>query len=125
MNERPGLHNRKYSIIIGVIALILMPATTLFQYGLIDLLYAGQVEGVKAASASSTGRQKSVPVKITCLQIINEDYEGLKLSYPGRVLVDSVKKEIYVVDSGNGRILIYASDFFPLLSIKTSRITLP
>jgi len=126
MNERLGLRNRKYSIIIGIIALILMPVTTSFQYGLIDLLYAGQAGDVKAGSAFSTGRKRLVSTKITCLQIINEDYEGLKLSYPGEVLVDSVKKEIYVVDSGNSRILIYASDFYPLLSIgKTYGIDSP
>ena len=119
MNDRSGLHNRTYSIIIGIIALILMPVTISLtdQYGLIDLLYAKQIEAVKAGSASSTVRKKLVSAKITCLQIINEDFQGSKLSYPGKVLVDSVKKEIYVVDSGNGRILIYASDFYPLLLI--------
>ncbi|MDL1967398.1 MAG: NHL repeat-containing protein [Deltaproteobacteria bacterium] len=104
-------------MITGIIALILMPVTTSFQYGLIDLLYAEQVEDVKAGSASSTGRKKLASTEITCPQIINEDHEGSKLSYPGKVLVDSVKKEIYVVDSGNSRILIYTSDFYPLLSI--------
>ncbi|MBC2694388.1 MAG: SH3 domain-containing protein [Desulfobacteraceae bacterium] len=117
MNERSGLHNRKYLIIIGIIVLILMPVTTSFQYGLIDLLYAEQVGDVKAESVFSMGRKKLVSTKIICLQIINEDYKGSNLSYPGKVVTDPVKKEIYVVDSGNGRILIYASDFYPLLSI--------
>ncbi|MCK5507658.1 MAG: SH3 domain-containing protein [Desulfobacterales bacterium] len=125
MNEIVKFRKWKYTI-VTIIALIVMPVTSLFQHGLSGLLYAGQVEGVRAASASSTGRQKSVPVKITCLQIINEDYEGLKLSYPGNVLVDSVKKEIYVVDSGNNRILIYTNDFYPLSSInKTYGINSP
>lgn len=126
MDERLNLRKRQYSTIIGIIALILIPVTTSFQYGLIDLLYAEQVVGVKAGSASSTGRKRLVSAKITCIQIIQEDYEGLKLSYPSEVLVDPVKKEIYIVDSGNNRILIYASDFYPLLSInKTYGINSP
>jgi len=36
------------------------------------------------------------------------------------VFVDSVKKEIYVADSGNRRILVYTHDFYPLLSIDKS-----
>jgi len=117
MNEIIKFRKWQYSTIIAIIALILIPVNTSFQYGWIDLLYAEQVGGSKAGSASSTGRQKLVPTKITCIQIIQEDYEGLKLSYPGEVLVDPVKKEIYVLDTGNSRILIYASDFYPLLSI--------
>ena len=126
MNKIVKFWKWKYTIVISIIVLIVMPVSSSFQHGLLDLLYAEQIEGVKAALTASTGRRKLVPVKITCLQIINEDYEGLKLSYPGNVLVDSVKKEIYVVDSGNNRILIYASDFYPLSSInKTYGIDSP
>ncbi|MBU2522015.1 MAG: SH3 domain-containing protein [Proteobacteria bacterium] len=120
MDERQNLRKRQYSTIIGIIALILIPVTTSFQYGLIDLLYAEQVGSVKAELSSSTGRQKLISAKITCLQIIQEDYEGLKISYPSEVFVEPVKKEIYVVDSGNSRILIYASDFYPLFSIDST-----
>ena len=126
MNEIIKFRKWQYRAVIGIIALILIPVNTSFQYGLIDLLYAGQVGGSKAGSASSSGRQKLTSAKITCIQIIREDYEGLKLSYPNEALVDPVKKEIYVVDSGNSRILIYASDFYPLLSInKTYGINSP
>ncbi len=117
MNEIIKFRKWQYRAVIGIIALILMPVTTSFQYGWIDLLYAEQAGGVEAGLSSSEFREKLVSTKITCIQIIQEDYEGLKLSYPRQVLVDSVKKEIYVVDSGNSRILIYASDFYPLLSI--------
>jgi len=66
------------------------------------------------------------PSKITCLQVIREGYEGLPMSYPCKVFVDSVKKEIYVVDSGNSRILVYTHDFYPLLSIgKSDGIQVP
>ena len=120
MDKRQNLRKRQYSTIIGIIALILIPVTTSFQYGLIDLLYAEEVGSVKAELSSSTGRQKLTSAKITCLQIIQEDYEGLKISYPSEVFVEPVKKEIYVVDSGNSRILIYASDFYPLFSIDST-----
>ena len=119
MNVRLILWKRRYSaiIVISIIALILIPVNTSFQDGWMDLLYAGQVGGVKSRLSSSRGRLKLVPTKITCLQIIQEDYEGLKISYPRQVFVDPVKKEIYVVDTGNYRILIYTSDFYPLLAI--------
>ncbi|MBW2569214.1 MAG: SH3 domain-containing protein [Deltaproteobacteria bacterium] len=58
--------------------------------------------------------------KITCLHIIREDYSGLSLSYPSKLFFDSVKKEIYVTDSGHGRILVYTYDFYPLLSMGKS-----
>ena len=126
MNEIIKFRKWQYRAVIGIIALILMPVNTSFKYGLIDLLYAEEVGGVKAGSASSTGRRKLVSAKITCIQIIQEDYEGLKISYPNEVLVDAVKKEIYVLDTGKSRILIYASDFYPLLSInKTHGINSP
>ncbi len=126
MNKVVKFRKWQHTIVISIIVLIIMPVNLIFQHGLSDLLYAGQVEGVKSALDSSKSRRKLVPVKITCLQIINEDYEGLKLSYPGNVLVDAVKKEIYLVDSGNNRILIYASDFYPLSSInKTYGIDSP
>jgi len=118
MNEKQNLRKRQYStiIVIGIFALILTPVTTSFQYGLIDLLYAEEVGRVKAKISSSTGRQLT-SAKITCLQIIQEDYEGLKIAYPSKVFVEPVKKEIYVLDTGHTRILIYASDFYPLFSI--------
>lgn len=58
--------------------------------------------------------------KITCLYIIREDYNGLNLSYPSRLFFDSVKKEIYITDSGHNRILVYTYDFYPLLCIDKS-----
>jgi len=64
--------------------------------------------------------------KITCLYIIREDYNGLKLSYPSKLFFDSVKKEIYITDSGRSRILVYTYDFYPLLSVgKSNSIKTP
>jgi len=71
-------------------------------------------------SGSDGGTDQAKPKKITCLAIIWEDYKGKKLSYPSKLFVDSVKKEIYVTDSGHGRILVYTHDFYPLLCIDES-----
>jgi len=56
-------------------------------------------------------------VKMKYIHGILEDYEGLHLSYPSKLFVDSVKGEIYVTDSGNSRILVYTNDFYPILTI--------
>ena len=105
------LYRRQYLHIIGIVALLWMPFYISSQPEQMHLLHAQ--EGVGSTN-------DFVPSKITCLQIIREDYEGLPLSYPCKVLVDSVKKEIYVADSGNSRILVYTHDFYPLLSIGKS-----
>ncbi len=87
---------------------------------------AGQKTDITHESASTDPSKQSgsdgeadqtKPKKITCLSIIWEDYKGKKLSYPSKLFVDSVKKEIYVTDSGHGRILVYTYDFYPLLCI--------
>ena len=85
------------------------------------LLYAREAVDSQNQSVASDARTNDfVPSKISCLHVIREDYEGLRMSYPHKVLVDSVEKEIYVVDSGNSRILVYTHDFYPLLSIGKS-----
>ena len=90
---------------------------------------AGQKTDIthKSASADSSkqsgsdgGADQVKPKKITCLSIIREDYQGKKLSYPSMLFIDSVNKEIYVTDSGHGRILVYTHDFYPLLCIDES-----
>ena len=55
--------------------------------------------------------------KITVPHIILEDYDGIRLSLPSRLFFDPFRREIYVIDAGNNRILIYAHDFFPLMSV--------
>jgi DNA-binding beta-propeller fold protein YncE len=80
-----------------------------------------QSESVAGESQDETGLSGSsdqpVRKKVTCLHVIQEDYEGLRLSYPSKLFVDVVKREIYVTDSGHSRILVYTHDFYPLLSI--------
>ncbi len=52
----------------------------------------------------------------TYLDIINEDEEGGKISFPSLVFAEPVTKEIYLID-GKGRIIIYTSDFFPIFTV--------
>ena len=78
---------------------------------------AGQKTDIPHESASTDPPKLK---KITCLFIVREDYDGLSLSYPSKLFVDSVKKEIYVTDSGHSRILVYTYDFYPLLCIGKS-----
>ncbi len=61
-----------------------------------------------------------------CIHIIRGDEENKKLSYPSSVFFEPVKKEIYLVDSGHGRIIIYTSDYFPLYTLdKDDGVTAP
>ncbi len=90
------------------------------QPGQMHLLYAREAVDSSDRFSSDVSAANFVPSKITCLQIIQEDYEGLRLSYPSKVFVDFVKNEIYVNDSGNNTILVYTHDFYPLLSISKS-----
>lgn len=65
--------------------------------------------------------QAEEKAKITVEHIVIEDYEGVRLSHPSRLFHDSWRRETYVVDSGNNRILIYAHDFFPLMTINRAQ----
>jgi DNA-binding beta-propeller fold protein YncE len=76
-----------------------------------------QIGDIDIAEGQQT---RPTPVKAYCLEEILEDYEGRKMTYPSKVYVDSVTGEIYAVDSGNKRILIYTYDYYPLLSVGIS-----
>lgn len=52
-----------------------------------------------------------------CIHIIQDDEDGKGFSYPSSLFYEPVKDEIYLIDSGHSRILIYTSDFFPLYSL--------
>jgi uncharacterized protein YgiM (DUF1202 family) len=70
--------------------------------------------------ASPDGGDKEGLERIVALHMIREDYDGVGLSYPSKLFVDSVRREIYVIDSGNSRVLVFTHDFYPLLSIGKS-----
>jgi DNA-binding beta-propeller fold protein YncE len=121
------LFRQQYLPIIGFVALLWMPFDISSQPGRMHLLHAQEaVHGPDQSTSSDSTTNDFELSKITCLHIIRDDYEGLPLSYPCKVLVDSVKKEIYVADSGNSRILVYTHDFYPLLSIgKSAMVEVP
>ena len=117
MTERLKSRKWEYSSLIGLIVLLCIALNTSTQLGWIGLLHAQQAGDSSDRSSSDITAVNFVPSKITCLQIIQEDYEGLRLSYPSKIFVDFVKNEIYVNDTGNNTILVYTHDFYPLLSI--------
>ncbi|OEU57522.1 MAG: hypothetical protein BAW33_04500 [Desulfobacterales bacterium C00003104] len=70
---------------------------------------------------SVPAQQPGKAVKINVVAIIVEDYDGITLSHPSSLFYDPFRRETYVVDSGNSRIVIYTHDFFPLTSIGKTR----
>jgi DNA-binding beta-propeller fold protein YncE len=78
---------------------------------------AGESQDPQDETGLSGSSDQPVRKKVTCLHVIQEDYEGLRLSYPSKLFVDAVKREVYVTDSGHSRILVYTYDFYPLFSI--------
>jgi DNA-binding beta-propeller fold protein YncE len=80
----------------------------------------------KQSGSDRAEEDEAKPKNIPCLFIIRQDYQGINLSSPSKLFVDSVKKEIYVTDTGHDRILVYTHDFYPLLTIgKSDRIETP
>jgi DNA-binding beta-propeller fold protein YncE len=61
-----------------------------------------------------------VAEKAEVIGTVFEDYDGLRMSFPSRVFVDRDNGEVYVVDGGNSRVLVYTYDLYPLLSIGVS-----
>lgn len=55
----------------------------------------------------------------TYVDSITQDEEGGKIYFPSQVFAEPVRKEIYVIDS-RSRIIIYTSDFFPVVTLDKS-----
>ena len=106
-------HRRQVALTIFVFSFTLL---MFFQY----LFVQPSSSQTRQTDLKSDSAKEFVTKKITCLYIIREDHDGLNLSYPSGLFFDSVKKEIYVTDSGHNRILMYTYDFYPLLSIDKS-----
>lgn len=111
--------SKKRVISLSIIAAVV---TAFFRLaGHVQCLSAQQEAGSPSEPVPvASSEEKIRPQKITSLHIIREDYQGTRLSYPSKLFVDSVKREIYVTDSGHSRILVYTQDFYPLLSIGKS-----
>lgn len=107
--------SKKRVISLSIIAAVV--AAFLSLAGHVQCLSAQQEAGSPSEPVPGVPSEQTRPKKITSLHVIREDYQGTRLSYPSKLFVDLVKREIYVTDSGNGRILVYTHDFYPLLAI--------
>lgn len=55
-------------------------------------------------------------ISVNYLNYIGTDEEDMKIRYPSFVYSEAVKNEIYVIDA-MGRIIIYTSDLFPIITL--------
>ena len=60
-------------------------------------------------------------VSVEVLTIITADDQGKHLKYPSAVFYDKTMEETYVVNGGNGRIVVYGPNFFPVTSLGPGR----
>jgi DNA-binding beta-propeller fold protein YncE len=60
-------------------------------------------------------------VEIKAVAILTDDDQGVPLKSPSGVFLDRMSAEIFVVNSGGSRIVIYGPDYFPRLSIGAGR----
>ena len=56
-----------------------------------------------------------------CIKIIDKDERGIGLNYPTTLFFDKEMSEVYAVCSGERQLVIYADDFFPIVSIGKGR----
>lgn len=60
-----------------------------------------------------------VPLRSVAQLTVDDD--GRALNYPSAVFYDPVEEEIYLVNGGTGRVVVYGPDFFPAVSIGVGR----
>ncbi len=60
-------------------------------------------------------------VSVEVITIITADDQGRHLKYPSAVFYDKTMEETYLVNGGNGRIVVYGPNFFPVTSIGPGR----
>lgn len=68
-----------------------------------------------------TSAQAFKEVETQSVAQITFDDEGEPLDYPASVFFDPARDELYVVNGGNGRIIVYGPDYFPRWSIGSGR----
>lgn len=72
-----------------------------------------------APRVAEAGDELTVPIKP--LAQIKVDDDGRKLGYPTTVFYDPVEDEIYLINGGSNRVVVYGPDFFPRVSIGKGR----
>ncbi len=60
-------------------------------------------------------------VGVEVVAILNTDELGKKLRYPSAVMYDRQMDETYVVAGGEGKVIVYGSNFFPTVSLGKGR----
>lgn len=81
---------------------------------------------VSTACAQESAPQGSAPQgpdvnPVKLVTMILEDDLGHSLKFPSYVFFDDTMEELYVVNGGAGRIVVYGPDFFPRLSFGAGR----
>lgn len=71
------------------------------------------------AAAPGFAQEHIAPIKSVAQITIDDD--NRELYYPSAVFFDSVEEEIYLVNGGSSRVVVYGPDFFPRVSIGTGR----
>jgi DNA-binding beta-propeller fold protein YncE len=65
--------------------------------------------------------QAPEPSPVRSIAQITLDDDGRGLSYPAAVFFDHTEEEIYLVNGGSSRVVVYGPDYFPRTSIGTGR----
>ncbi|MBU1139989.1 MAG: NHL repeat-containing protein [Proteobacteria bacterium] len=60
-------------------------------------------------------------VGVEVIAILNTDELGERLRYPSAVMYDKEMDETYVVGGGEGKVIVYGSNFFPTVSLGKGR----
>ncbi len=111
--------------ILKIVRLTSASIMTLLFTGLIismsspALLAAGGSSRVPDAALEKTETNWYVPVRLVSL--ITKDDQGKPLRFPSTLFSDPVMSEIYVITGGQGRIIIYGDNFFPMVSLGKGR----
>ena len=71
------------------------------------------------AVPATTGKELGVSVKSIAQITIDDD--GRALHYPSTLFFDPIEQEIYLVNGGTSKVVVYGADYFPLVSIGVGR----
>ncbi|NPA25901.1 MAG: hypothetical protein GXO34_08760 [Deltaproteobacteria bacterium] len=78
-----------------------------------------------SATLGISADKPAEPIKnsynINCIKVIDRDERGLPLSYPSALFYDALMDEVFVVCGGIRQLVIYTSDFYPLVSAGRGR----
>lgn len=97
--------------------------TTSFWPRLFFFVYLLPVAGLffNCTGQALAGTEEDGVVDIEVVAILHTDEEGGKLRYPSSVTYDKEMDEIYVVGGGEGKVIVYGSNFFPTVSLGKGR----